>query len=99
MMLKILFRPISVLTGSDDRDGCLAVVNEALAGVLVRLSAAHGADAGRWFLEVGFGRFGDDPRVFDTLDSAGLWLLEKASCGLVPEEAPALSASAPGSLR
>jgi hypothetical protein len=86
MMLKVFFCPIRVLTDSEDRDGCLVLVNEHLAGVLIRLSAAHGIDlAGQWFLEVGFGRFGDNACVFDTLDSARLWVHEQASRGLEPD--------------
>jgi hypothetical protein len=82
-MLKVFFCPIRVLTDSEDRDGCLVLVDEDLAGVLVRLSADHGPDCeGQWFLEAGFGRFGDNGRVFDTLDSARLWVRERASRGL-----------------
>jgi hypothetical protein len=87
MMLKVFFRPIRVLTDSEDRDGCLVLVNDDLVGVLVRLSADHGPDlAGQWFLEAGFGRCGENARIFDTLDRARLWVSEQISRGLVPDE-------------
>jgi hypothetical protein len=80
MILKVFFCPIRVLTDSEDRDGCLVLVNEDLAGVLVRLSADHGTDlAGQWSLEAGFGQFADDGRIFDTLDSARHWVSERNS--------------------
>jgi hypothetical protein len=53
-LLKVFFCPIRVLSDSQDRDGCLVLVNEDLAGVLVRLSADHGTDLGR-------ARAGTDP--------------------------------------
>jgi hypothetical protein len=87
MMLKVFFCPIRVLTDSEDRDGCLVLVNEDLAGVLVRLSADHGPDlAGQWFLEAGFGRCGENGRIFDTLDSARRWASERTSRGLLPDK-------------
>lgn len=89
MMLKVTFCPIGVLTGSADRDGCLVLVNDDLAGVLVRLSEAHGIDlADRWFLEAGFGRLADNPLVFETIDSARGWVLERVKRDPAPGEAP-----------
>jgi hypothetical protein len=65
------------------------MVNDDVAGVLVRLSDLHGRDlAGRWFLESGFGHFSGDERIFDTLDSARRWALERISRHLTSDDDP-----------
>ena len=54
-------QPVQVATGSNDTESQLVFADDFLVAVLVRLSDDHGAEAGMWFLEVGFGRV-DDPR-------------------------------------
>ncbi len=44
-----------VATRSDDAESQLVFADGFLVAVLVRLSEQHGADAGKWFLEAGFG--------------------------------------------
>jgi len=53
--MTLHLQPVRVATGSDDRDGQLVFVDGFLVVVLVQLSGQHGADAGMWFLEAGFG--------------------------------------------
>jgi hypothetical protein len=81
LSLRIVFRPIMVWTGSEDREGRLAIADDALAAVLVRLSPEiHGADlSGRWFVEAGFGSCATDLNkvTFDTLEGAHDWVQER----------------------
>lgn len=48
-------QPVRVATDSDDCNGQLVFVDGFLVAVLVQLSGQHGAFAGMWFLEAGFG--------------------------------------------
>lgn len=66
---------IRVRTASDDEDGRLVLVDDVLVAVLVHLAASHGALAGHWFLEAGFGllRF-PIPPTFPTLEAALDWI-------------------------
>ena len=69
-------QPISVLTGSDDREGRLVLVNGDLVAVLVRLDGpVHEEQQGGWFLEAGFGPCSGPPQpVFDSLAEAQEWV-------------------------
>jgi len=68
-------RDISIDTGSDDREGLLVLNDGSLVAVLVRLSATHGPDAGRWYLEAGFGRCATAALpTFPDLDDAQRWI-------------------------
>ena len=73
--MNIRFQPVQVATGSDDQESQLVFADGFLAAVLVRLSDQHEEDAGKWFLEVGFGRV-DDFRapIFRDLDAARIWI-------------------------
>jgi hypothetical protein len=75
MELSLAFRPTRICTSTADDEGLLVLANDALAGVLVRLSPTIHEEglAGRWFLEVSFGRCPDDAPLFDTLESADRW--------------------------
>jgi len=75
-MINITLQPIPVMTGSQDHEGYLVLVDGQLAAVLVRLAdEVHGADRGGWFLETGFGPC-DGPvyPVFKSLDEAEAWV-------------------------
>ena len=62
----------------EDGEGLLIFADDALVAVLVRLSALHGAQAGRWFLEAAFGRLAPaTPPAFDDVDSAKTWVGER----------------------
>jgi hypothetical protein len=59
------------VAASPDRDGCLVLHDNCLVAVLVCLSAAHGAAAGCWFYEAGFGALdGPDHPTFPDLEAA-----------------------------
>ena len=67
-------QPVTVATGSDDREGCLLFAEDQLVAVLVCLSGQHSGVAGRWYLEAGFGRLdGPEHPVFPDIESAQAW--------------------------
>lgn len=56
---------------SEQEDGLLVLHQGVLVGVLVRLSALHDDDEGKWFLEAGFGKLEDAAHcIFADLDAA-----------------------------
>ena len=73
--MNLHLQPVRVATGSDDQESQLVFADGFLAAVLVRLSEHHDEDAGKWFLEAGFGRV-DSYRapVFADLDAAQAWI-------------------------
>jgi len=76
-MPGLLLQPVPVHTGSGDEDAQLVLADGRLVAVLVRLAdPMHGSLVGRWFLEAGFGPCAAGMgSVFDSLDSAQLWIL------------------------
>ena len=73
-------RPVRINTASLDEEGLLVFVADRLVAVLVKLSEQHGSDAGRWFLEHGFGRLDDLKRpTFIELEAAKRWIEERLS--------------------
>ena len=78
--MTLRFQPVQVATGSDEAESRLVFDEGALVAVLVQLSDLHGDDAGRWFLEAGFGRV-DHPRppTFADLDEAQAWITRQIS--------------------
>jgi len=79
LALTIALKPIAVMTGSNDRDGRLVLVNGELVAVLVQLdSAAHGDQRGCWFLEAGFGPCNSPSHpVFRDLEDAQAWVVKR----------------------
>ncbi|MBN4098356.1 MULTISPECIES: hypothetical protein [Methylobacterium] len=74
-LLVLKRQPITVDTGSLDRDGVLLLANGLLVAVLVRLDALEHEHPGYWFLEAGFGRLqGMRVDAFPTLDHATRWV-------------------------
>lgn len=73
--MTIEFQPVELLH-EHDVVGRLVLVDGKLAGVLAQLSDAHGAAAGKWFLECSFGALGRCDAEFDDLDAARLWFEE-----------------------
>jgi hypothetical protein len=72
--VKLSFEPALVASG-EDGEGRLVYRGDYLVAVLVRLSAAHEAEAGGWFLEKGFGPLdGPNPPTFAGLDEARAWI-------------------------
>jgi len=71
-------QPVQVATNSDDAESQLVFADGFLVAVLVRLSAQHGLDAGKWFLEAGFGPVDPVcPPVFPDLGAARNWILRQ----------------------
>jgi hypothetical protein len=77
----VKFQPVRILTCSEDKEGVLVFANDALVGVLVRLSPAlhEGSAAGRWFLEAAFPPRAANAPTFDTLESADRWFCHRLS--------------------
>lgn len=76
--MSLQLRSVQVATGSDDTESRLVFEDGFLVAVLVRLSDEHGADAGKWFLEAGFGRVDDpSPPTFGDLDEAQGWITDQ----------------------
>jgi hypothetical protein len=69
---EITFQSIEVLTASEDREGCLVLVDGKLVAVLVRLNdrahdpLLHGA----WYIEAGLGVLEGQHQMFASLDEA-----------------------------
>ncbi|KAA0125365.1 hypothetical protein SAMN02799622_00238 [Methylobacterium sp. UNC378MF] len=69
---------VQVATGSDDAESQLVFADGFLVAVLVRLSAQHDEDAGKWFLEAGFGPIGPAaPSLFADLGAARAWIMRQ----------------------
>ena len=90
--MSLHLQPVQVATGSSDHEGLLVFRDGYLVALLVRLSDEHGAEAGKWFLEAGFGRV-DNPKspLFTSLDDAQAWIahqlatpLRMYGSGLIP---------------
>ena len=78
--MSLRLQPVQVATDSDDQESQLVFHEGFLVAVLVRLSEEHEAEAGKWFLEVGFGRVDDpSPPVFADLEEAQAWIAERLS--------------------
>jgi hypothetical protein len=73
MTMKL--QPVQIATGSNDRESRLVFEDGMLVAVLVQLSGEHDSQAGKWFLEVGFGPVEDTHApLFDDLDTATAWI-------------------------
>lgn len=76
--MNLRLQPVQVATGSDDQESELVFHEGFLVAVLVRLSAMHGTDTGKWYLEAGFGRVDDlHAPLFANLDEAQIWILDQ----------------------
>lgn len=72
--MTVRIEPVRI-DGVEDGEGGLAYREDRLVAVLVRLGEHHGAQAGSWFVEQGFGPL--DRRVhptFPSLEAARAWL-------------------------
>lgn len=73
--MSLSLQPVQVATNSDDTDSQLVFTDGFLVAVLVRLSDQHEGDAGKWFLEAGFGPVDPlFPPLFADLDEAQDWI-------------------------
>ena len=72
MCPQISFQSLEVLTASEDREGCLVLVDGKLAAVFVRLRDP-GHDPllrGAWYLEAGFGLLDGRHGLYASLEEA-----------------------------
>ncbi len=73
--MSLYLQPTPIAKGSGDTEGQLVFAKGFLVAVLVRLSDDHEQDAGKWFLEAGFGRVDDQSQpTFAELDDAQAWI-------------------------
>lgn len=73
--MNLRLQPVQVATGSDDQESQLVFHDGFLVAILIRLSDLHETDAGKWFLEAGFGRVADiSGPTFATIDEAQAWI-------------------------
>lgn len=72
--MNVRLEPVTI-EGTENGEAMLVFWADRLVGVLVRLTEAHGAEAGAWFLEKGFGPL-DRPLqpVFRDLDQVRAWV-------------------------
>lgn len=79
--MRLRLQPVQIATGSDDQEGQLVFHGEFLVAVLVHLSdQEHGTEAGKWFLEAGFGPVESlNAPIFTDLDHAQSWITEQLS--------------------
>ena len=76
--MNLRLQCVALATSGNDTEGLLVFHADALAAVLVRLSADHGDEVGGWYLEVGFGRLETLPApTFPNLDEAQDWILRR----------------------
>ncbi|TXM67247.1 hypothetical protein [Methylobacterium sp. WL120] len=76
--MSLRLQPVQVATGSNDQESRLVFHDGFLVAILVQLSDLHETDAGKWFLEAGFGPVGDaHPPLFKDLDRAQAWIAEQ----------------------
>ena len=69
---------VQVATSSDDTESQLVFADGFLVAVLVRLSAQHGEDTGKWLLEAGFGPLAPAcPPLFADLAAARAWIMRR----------------------
>jgi hypothetical protein len=78
--MSLRLQPVQVATNSDDTESQLVFADGYLVAVLVCLSELHEDEAGKWFLEAGFGPVDPlFPPLFVDLDEAQAWILEQLS--------------------
>lgn len=76
--MNLRLQPIQVATWDADQERRPVFHNGFLVAVLVRLSAEYEDEAGKWFLEVGFGRVNTaTPPTFANLDEAQGWIEQR----------------------
>jgi hypothetical protein len=78
--MSLRLQPVQVATGSNDAESQLVFEDGFLVAVLVHLSDEHEGDAGKWYLEAGFGRVDSpNPPKFADLDEAQAWINQRLS--------------------
>lgn len=76
--MTLRLQPVQIATGSNDSEGQLVFREGFLVAVLVHLSDDHEDDAGKWYLEVGFGQLATaHSPTFPDLDEAQDWIRQR----------------------
>lgn len=76
--MSLYLQPVQVATGSNDTASNLVFADGFLVAVLVQLCEQHEEEAGRWFLEAGFGRVHHPhPPTFANLEEAQGWIWQQ----------------------
>ena len=76
--MSLHLQPVRIAAGGHDTEGQLVYREGFLVAVLVLLSDDHEDEAGRWFLEAGFGRLNTvHPPTFVDLDEAQDWVMRQ----------------------
>jgi hypothetical protein len=75
MTAHLTTQPVQVATSKAGDEGCLVLADDVLVAVLVLLSDQYGPEAGRWYLETGYGPVdGLAHPTFADLDEAQEWI-------------------------
>ncbi|MGH1592241.1 hypothetical protein ACRBEV_32485 [Methylobacterium phyllosphaerae] len=83
--MNLRLQPVQVATGSQDQDSRLVFHEGFLVAVLVQLSDQHETDAGKWFLEAGFGPVSDiSGPIFSDLSEAQAWICTRLGSSILP---------------
>ena len=73
--MNLRLQPVSVATGDRGERGHLVFDEGHLVAVLVHLCEDYGDDAGKWYLEAGFGPVDyPTPPTFADLEEAQAWI-------------------------
>jgi len=76
--MSLRLQPVAVGTGSNDAEGQLVFAEGFLVAVLTHLSDEHREEAGKWFLEAGFGRVDHpSPPKFADIEEAQDWIEQR----------------------
>jgi hypothetical protein len=83
MTAHLTTQPVQVATSKDGDEGCLVLADDVLVAVLVLLSDQYGPEAGRWYLETGYGPVdGLAHPTFADLDEAQEWIASRLASRL-----------------
>ena len=73
--MSLHLQPVRIATGGDHTESHLVFASGFLVAILVKLGEQYEDEAGRWFLEVGFGPVNRiNPPTFINLDEAQIWI-------------------------
>lgn len=76
--MSLHLQPVHVATEGHDVESHLVFADGFLVAVLVQLGEQHEDEAGRWFLEAGFGRVEHvNPPTFGDLEEAQDWIEQR----------------------
>ena len=80
--MSLHLQSVQLATGSEDSESHLVFADGLLVAILVHLSDMHEEEAGKWYLEVGFGpRWGREHPSFADLDAAQAWITQRLGNG------------------